>query len=150
MLGFKAFNSASATLQGIEVAHMVRIGRLVQRGNPFSRSSPTSQHKCVQRFVSFIQRENLRHVWTSPFGQEESLVGNSRSRVLTCMRPHSAAFTCRGPVWSSQIKSNSEPRAPGTVSQAGFPDLVSSTVAPYLPFDLPTPPGSDRLHGSNV
>ena len=38
----------------------------------------------------------------------------------------------------------------GTSSQSGFPDLVSSTVAPYLPFDLPTSPGSDCFHGSSV
>jgi putative transposase len=34
MLGFKAFNSAQATLAGIEVAHMIRKGQLSQIGVP--------------------------------------------------------------------------------------------------------------------
>ena len=38
MLGFKAFNSAAATLAGIEVAHMIRKGQLGQNGvSPFKQ-----------------------------------------------------------------------------------------------------------------
>jgi putative transposase len=33
-LGFKAFHSAAATLAGIETAHMIRKGQLVQKGIP--------------------------------------------------------------------------------------------------------------------
>jgi putative transposase len=33
MMGFKAFQSASATLEGIEVAHMIRKGQLGSRGH---------------------------------------------------------------------------------------------------------------------
>lgn len=48
MLGFKAFNSAAATLAGIEVAHMIRKGQLGQNGVSPSSSSQHSQHNCVQ------------------------------------------------------------------------------------------------------
>jgi hypothetical protein len=44
-----------------------------------------------------------------------------------------------GPDGSSRIRSKSEPRALSTCRKAGFPDPVSSTVAPSLSFDLPTP-----------
>jgi putative transposase len=38
MLGFKAFHSASATLAGIETAHMIRKGQLGQTGtSPFKQ-----------------------------------------------------------------------------------------------------------------
>ena len=32
MMGFKAFHSASATLEGIEVAHMIRKGQIGSKG----------------------------------------------------------------------------------------------------------------------
>jgi len=70
--------------------------------------------------------------------------GVARRRVLTCVRPHLRPFTCRGPGWSSRIRSNSRSRAQGTLLHAGFPDPVSSTVAPSLSFDFPTPPTAPR------
>ena len=40
-----------------------------------------------------------RHVWTPPSVQEEFWDCAAHDRVLTCVRPHVAAITCRGPVW---------------------------------------------------
>ncbi len=45
MMGFKAFNSASATLQGIEIAHMVGKGQIGSKGQSafdvFAKPLPT-------------------------------------------------------------------------------------------------------------
>ena len=75
--------------------------------------------------------------------------GGARRRVLPCGRPHLRPFTCRGPGWSSRIRSNSKRRARGALLHTGFPDPVSSTVAPSLSFDLPPPQQPhrrERLH----
>ncbi|WP_443216769.1 DDE-type integrase/transposase/recombinase, partial [Rhizobium sp. Root1203] len=49
MKGFKSFQSASATLDGIEVAHMIRNRHFQPVANRHFSNSPHSLHKCVQR-----------------------------------------------------------------------------------------------------
>lgn len=50
MKGFKSFQSASATLDGIEVAHMIRKHQFLQPvANPHFSNSLHSPHRCVQR-----------------------------------------------------------------------------------------------------
>lgn len=44
----------------------------------------------------------------------------ARCRVLTCIRPLMRAISCRGPVWCSQIRSKSKPRARWHVAQLVF------------------------------
>jgi putative transposase len=47
MKGFKSFKSASATLEGIEVAHMIRKHNLRRRANPHSSNLRLSLDNCV-------------------------------------------------------------------------------------------------------
>lgn len=64
--------------------------------------------------------------------------GVARSRVLTSVRPLLRPSYVAGPYGSSRIRSKSQRRTWKHLACTGFPDPVSSTVAPYLPFDLPT------------
>jgi hypothetical protein len=81
------------------------------------------------------------HLWTPRSVQEEStgfliaLVESRHLSGLCCGRSVAA-----GPYGSSWIGSTSNLRASSTVVRTGFPDLVSSTVAPYFPLNFPTPP----------
>jgi putative transposase len=53
MKGFKSVKSASATLEGIEVAHMIRKRRFGPLANPRSNNSRHSLESCVQSCESF-------------------------------------------------------------------------------------------------
>jgi len=58
----------------------------------------------------------------------ERVVGCSHLSGLCCGQKIAA-----GPYGSSKVRTTSKRRAWGTLGQTGFPDLVSSTVAPYFP-----------------
>ncbi|AOG12710.1 DDE domain protein (plasmid) [Agrobacterium sp. RAC06] len=49
MKGFKSFQAASATLDGMEVAHMIRKEQFATNGHQPFNNSPPSPHNCVQR-----------------------------------------------------------------------------------------------------
>ncbi len=70
--------------------------------------------------------------------------GAAHSRVLTCIRPLMRRVHAAGPHGSSRIRSKTIWRARGAHPSSGFSDPVSATVAPYLPFDLPTPPTTSQ------
>tara|TARA_R100000935_G_C2820918_1_gene159707 strand:+ start:1022 stop:1171 length:150 start_codon:yes stop_codon:yes gene_type:complete len=47
MLSFRAFHSATATLEGIETAHMIRNGQFGATGwNPFQQSAKLAAYLC--------------------------------------------------------------------------------------------------------
>lgn len=60
MIGFKAFYSASATLNGIEIAHMIRKEQFDANALTHFSSSTSSQHKSVQRQPTLDHVGNLR------------------------------------------------------------------------------------------
>ena len=71
--------------------------------------------------------------------ENSSKIVGARSWVLTCVRPLMQLFTCRGPVWEFADRVQFRATCLMHAVQSGFPDPVSPTVAPYFPFDLPTP-----------
>src|SRR3954454_15244651 len=75
----------------------------------------------------------------APFGAREiSKSGAARGRVLTCVRPL-MRLTRGGPRWESGDQVPIRPTRLTRLSQSWFSRCRLSTVAPSLPFDLPTP-----------
>ena len=72
---------------------------------------------------------------------ESCMKASARSRVLTCAALMSGLSHAAGLYGSSGIRSISLPRAQRRSVRTGFPDSVSSTIAPCPPYDLPTHDG---------
>jgi hypothetical protein len=128
---------------------------------PLTRRWPpaTLDHRCARRPVRYAGRRDGRrsnkgmHVgrlnqWLGRYPSVDAPFGARRifrlsDRVVESR--HLSGLCCgrlvaAGPYGSSWIGTKSHSRALSTVGSTGFPDLVSSTVAPYFPLDFPTPP----------
>ena len=50
-------------------------------------------------------------MYNRPLRKRVFWIFSARCRVLTCIRPLMRPSSCRGPLWCSQIRSKSTPRA---------------------------------------